>query len=108
MHDKHGKDGLVVLGVTLDGNKDTEAREKAQAFLEKLKVPFRNVALDVDLDKVPRTLDFGGGVPGVFVFNRDNRHVLKLPVLDAKRQEVAEPLKYEAIDKAVLEQLKKK
>jgi hypothetical protein len=107
MQNKHAKDGLVVLGVTLDGSKDAQARELALAFLEKQKVPFRNVALDVDPAKLPSTLNFGGAVPAAFVFNRDNRHVKKLPLLDAKGEPV-EDFDYEAIDKVVAELLKKK
>jgi hypothetical protein len=99
---KYGKNGLVVLGVTLDDPKDAKALAAVRAYLEKNKVPFRNVALDVPPDKLPSTLRFNG-VPGVFVFNRDGRYVKKLPVLDA-RGEPVEDFDYAAVDKAVADQ----
>jgi hypothetical protein len=109
MLDKYGKDGLAVIGVTLDDPKDAKARANAAAFLEKRKVPFRNFALDVPQDKRPVPLDFinQAGVPGVFIFNRDNRYVKKLPVLDAKGEPV-EQVTDQVIDKTVVEQIKNK
>jgi hypothetical protein len=109
MLDKYGKDGLAVIGVTLDAPKETKARENAAKFLEKLKVPFRNFALDVPEDKRPAPLGFisKAGVPGVFVFNRDNRYVKKLPVLDAKDEPI-EPVDPAVIEKIIAEQIKKK
>ncbi len=106
---KYEKDGLAVIGVTLDDPKDAKARAHAAAFLDKLKVPFRNVALDVPQDKLPEPLSMisKAGVPGVFVFNRDNRYVKKLPVLDAKDEPV-EPVDEAVIEKIVAEQIKKK
>jgi hypothetical protein len=61
----------------------------------------------VDPAKLPPTLNFGGAVPGAFVFNRDNRHVKKLPRVDAKGEPV-EDFDYDVIDKVVAEQLLKK
>jgi hypothetical protein len=109
MLNKYGKDGLAVIGVTLDDPKDAQARARAAKFLEKQKVPFRNVALDAPPEKRPAPLQFitKSGVPGVFVFNRDNRHVKKLPVLDAKDEPVEE-VKEDVIEKVVAEQIKKK
>jgi hypothetical protein len=109
MLDKYGKDGLVVIGVTLDDPKDAKTRAHAAAFLEKQKVPFRNLALDVPEDKRPGPLQFisKSGVPGVFVFNRDNRHVKKLPVLDAKDEPI-EQVDPGVIEKVVAEQIKQK
>jgi hypothetical protein len=109
MLDKYGKDGLVVIGVTLDGPKETKARESAAAYLDKQKVPFRNVALDVPPEKLPANLAFivKSGVPGAFVFNRDNRYVKKLPLLDAKDEPIEE-MDYDVVEKVVAEQIKKK
>ncbi len=109
MLDKYGKDGLTIIGVTLDNPKDAKERASAAAFLEKKKVPFRNVALDVPQDKLPAPLSVitKAGVPGVFIFNRDNRYVKKLPVLDA-RDEPIEQVEPGVIEKVIAEQIKKK
>jgi hypothetical protein len=107
MHGKHGKDGLVVFTVTLDAPNDTKARQKVEAFLASKKLPFRTVNLDHDPQKPPPAVDFGGGVPGVFVFNRDNRHVLKLPLLATASSE-EKVYKPEDLDRAVAAEMKKK
>src|SRR5262245_13883346 len=107
MLDKHGKDGLVVLGVTLDDPKDEKARASVLKYLEGKKITFPNYHLDADPMKLPKTLDFGGSVPGAFVFNRAGQHVLKLPRLDAKGEPV-EDFDYDKIDRAILEELKRK
>jgi hypothetical protein len=107
MLDKHGKQGLVVFGVTLDDPTDEKARQSILRYLEKKKITFQNYHLDADPKKRPRTLDFGGGVPGAFVFNRANQHVKKLPRLDAKGEPV-EDFDYDKIDKAILEELSRK
>ena len=99
MLDKYGKNGLVVLGVALDDPKDAKALASVRSYLEKNKVPFRNVALDVPPDKLPPTLRFNG-VPGAFVFNREGRYVRKLPLIDS-RGEPVEDFDYSAVDKAV-------
>ena len=73
---------------------------------ERHKPAFRSFALDLSPEKHPSTLQFGG-VPGVFVFNRDNRYVMKLPVLDAKGNTIEE-FDYATIEKVVAEQIQKK
>ena len=81
-------------------------RSEALGCLDRLKPPFRSFALDLAPEKQPATLQFNG-VPGVFVFNRDNRYVLKLPALDAKGNTIEE-FDYAAIEKVVAEQIQKK
>src|SRR5262245_19210636 len=110
MHDKYGKDGLVILTVTMDGasNNDkerAEGRAKVEEFLAQLKAPFRKVNLDFDPKKPPATLNFNG-VPGAFVFNREGQYVLKLPALNDKGEEVEE-FDYDKVEKAASEALKK-
>src|SRR5262245_60156770 len=107
MLDKHGKDGLVVLGVTLDDPRDEKARQGVLKYLQAKKMSFQNYHLDADPGKRPATLNFGGGVPAAFVFNRANQHVKKLPRVDDKGEPV-EDFDYDKIDKAILEELKRK
>jgi hypothetical protein len=107
MLDKHGKEGLVVLGVTLDDPKDAKTRQLTIDYLQKKKITFQNYNLDGDPEKRPATLDFGGAVPGAFVFDRTNRYVRKLPRVDAKGEPI-EDFDYDKIDKAILEALKGK
>ncbi len=105
MQKKYGDRELAVLTVTVDDPRDAAVRKKVETYLGGLKPPFRTVNLaGYDVDRMP-TLYFGGGVPGVFVFNRDNRYVLKLPLYRGE----TEVTKYspEAIDKAVAEAIKK-
>jgi hypothetical protein len=105
MHDKYGKDGLVILTVTLDDPKDATARASVERYLGrtlakgKKELPFRTLNLDVDPTKLPPTVNFGGGSPGVFVFNRENRYVKKLQPGESTP---------EAIEKAISELIKKK
>jgi hypothetical protein len=106
MHEKYGKDGLVILTVTLDSPKDAEARAKVEQFLAKKKPPFRTVNLDAEPDKLPTTLDFGGGVPGAFVFNRANRYIKKVPLV--KGDKTLEDLDYGVLEKAAIGALEKK
>ena len=107
MHEKYGKNGLVILTVTVDDPKDAAARAAVEKFLAKKSYPFRTMNLDGDQEKLP-TLDFGGGVPGVFVFDRDNRYVKKLPLYDRDRKETVEEFDYDLIEKAVAGALQKK
>lgn len=112
MHNKLAKDGLVILTVTMDlaSQKDkdrAEGRAEVEKFLAKVKPPFRTVNLDVTPKTAPASLNFGGEVPGAFVFNREGRYALKLPLLDDKGEPVKD-FDYDAVDKAVEEALKKK
>jgi hypothetical protein len=99
MHEKHGKDGLVILSVTMDEAMDemdrAEYREKTKTFLARVKPPFATYDLAFDRSKPPATLAFDGGMPRVFVFNRDNQFVLKEqgPDKDEVEKAVAQALK---------------
>jgi hypothetical protein len=106
---KYGKDGLAVLGVTLDNPKEIKAHESVRTWLAQKKVPFRNVVLDVDPDKRPPSLRAVTqiGVPGAFVFNRSGQYVKKLPLIDAKDEPVEE-MDYDTIEKVVAGEIKKR
>ena len=61
MREKYGKDGLVVLTVTMDESiDDTEEeraknRKKVEGYLAKKKLPFATYNLDFDPKKPPPT-----------------------------------------------------
>jgi len=105
MHDKYGKDGLVILGVLLDDPKDKTLRADGLKYLAKVKPPFENLYLDAPPEVWQKKLRIDG-YPGVYVFDRDNRHVKKLPVLDEKGEE-KEPVDYDVVEKAVADLMKK-
>jgi hypothetical protein len=113
MHDKYGKDGLVVLTVTLDEDVEATPEERARnrakigKYLTKKKLPFATYDLDFDPKKPPQALSFRDGVPRLFVFNRDNQYTLRLPVVNEKR-EVLKEVEPEPIEKAIAEAVKKK
>src|SRR4051794_8961113 len=101
MHEKYAKDGLVILTLTIDEDKDEKVRAdylvKTNKFLAGVKPPFRTYDLQFDRDKPPANLAFEGGMPRVFVFNRDNHYLLK-----------EQGPEKEALEKAIEEALKKK
>ena len=101
MHEKYAKEGLVILTLTMDEDKDEKERatyrKKTLDFLAEKKPPFPTYDLDFDRDKPPAPLLFEGGMPRVFVFNRDNQHVLK-----------AQGPEKEDVEKAIAEAVKKK
>ena len=78
MHEKYGKDGLVVLTVTMDEDNDASAEERA-ATRGKIVGRRRNCPSAPTTSTSTRTrppLAFSDGVPRVFVFNRDNQYPL--------------------------------
>ena len=101
MHEKHARDGLVILSVTMDELEDekerADYRAKTNNYLGQRKLPFPTYDLDFDRKKPPATLTFSPGTPRVFVFNRDNQYVLK-----------EQGPEYEELDKVVAEVMKKK
>lgn len=113
MHEKYGKDGLVVLTVTMDESADDTAQERAanrkkiETYLAKAKLPFRTYDLDFDPNKPPTALSFSDGVPRVFVFNRANQYSLRLPEVNGKR-EVLKDVEHDFVEKAIAEAVRKK
>lgn len=107
MHSKYAKDGLEIVSVTVDDPDDAKTRANVVKFLHnKLKAPFLTVNLD------PKSADWAKklnvlGVPALYVFNRDNQYVKKLPLLDDKGEE-KEELDYDVAEKAVAALINKK
>jgi hypothetical protein len=107
MQKAHQKDGLVVLTVATDDPKDKKTLASTVTLLDKLDAPFRSVVLD--LQKKEWTKKFrmpDGSWPGVFVFNREGKYVLKLPTYD-KDDAIKEEVDYDKVEKAVREQTRK-
>lgn len=106
MHDKYSKDGLVVLGVLVGEDlKDAKTRASGVKYLEKQKVGFETLYLDEPEDVWQKKLRING-YPGIYVFNRDNQFVKKLPVLDEKG-DPTEEVEYDVVEKAVTNLMKK-
>jgi hypothetical protein len=102
MHEKYGRDGLVALSVCVDdlhnpNDPPEETRKRVLDFLRKKKATFTNVILDDSPEKTFAKLGIRA-VPCIYVFNQDNRFVLKLG-------EEKDP--YTIVEKTVRELLKK-
>ncbi len=98
MQQKYAKDGLVVVSVALDEPDDAEARARALKFLEKAGAAMPNFLLDEESDLWQEKLGVGGP-PLIYVFNRENRFVLKSGETGA--------VDLAAVDRTVEELLKK-
>ena len=72
LHERHGKDGLVVVGVNVDS---AETSNRVRAFIAERKIPFA-IWLDPEM-RIPRTLRVEG-LPATFVIDREGRIVLRL------------------------------
>lgn len=106
MRDKFGKDGLEVLGVLLDDPKDKVLRADGEKYLAKAKPNFANVYLDAPPEVWQKKLRFDS-YPGVYVFNRNNEYVKKLPLLDEKG-DVKEEVDYDVVENVVVGLMPKK
>jgi hypothetical protein len=93
-----GKD-FAAISVNLDDPHDAKAREKVQRFLEKQKATFTNVMLDAKPEVWQEKLKVDGP-PVIYVFDRDNHFVKKLPVISDKESET-EPAEYSIVEKVV-------
>ena len=98
MQKKYAGKDFAAVSVNLDDPHDANARAKVQAFLEKQKATFTNVMLDAKPEVWQEKLKIDGP-PAIYVFDRDNRFVKKLPVISDKESEtegaeysVVEPL----------------
>jgi thiol-disulfide isomerase/thioredoxin len=99
LYQKYGKDGLVAVSVSLDDPAKKDAHERALKFLQKMGATFTNLRLDEPPAVWQAKLKINGP-PCVYVLNRDNRIVKKLPVGD-------EGVDYAEVEKVVKEWLKK-
>jgi hypothetical protein len=107
----------VAVSVSLDGiseknRKNPEELERyektckrVEKFLVKQKATFPNFILDIPQEEWQQKLKVDGP-PCIYVFNKDNRFVKKLPVNDAKGEPV-EKVDFAVIDKVVADLLKK-
>jgi thiol-disulfide isomerase/thioredoxin len=105
LHEKYGKDGLEVIAANIDKPSETKARAQLVAWLAKIKARYKAVNVD------PATFDYHAristeGVPAVFIFNRENQWVKKLPLLNAAKDKVIEDVDYPAIKAIVASLLK--
>jgi hypothetical protein len=74
MHDKHAKDGLVVIAVSVDPPKEKDLVAQANKFLNELKPPFLRLHLDEPDDLFEKKLGFTIP-PCYFVFDRRGKWV---------------------------------
>jgi len=114
MHKKLAKDGLVILAVNTDDPKDKKTRDNVIGVLQKTMheklakddpPPFPTANLNIEAEEYQKRFKVAGW-PCVYVFNRDNLYVKKLPLW--KGDDLIEDVDYDVIDKVVEEQLKKK
>jgi hypothetical protein len=117
MRQKYGKDAFLAVSVSLDGLSEEDrkkpeeleryaaTRKRVEKFLAAQKADFPNFILDIPPAEWQKKLKVDGP-PCVYVFNKENRIVKKLPVLDAKG-ETTEKVDYAVIDKLVADLLKK-
>lgn len=97
LNKKYGNEGLVAMSVSLDNAADKNARAGVDKFLQKKQATFTNLIAQGDPDDWYNALKIGG-IPCVFVFDRENRRVQKL---------VGEQVDYKAIEAEVAKLLKK-
>jgi hypothetical protein len=99
MQKKYAGKDFAAISVNLDDPHDAKAREKVQKFLEKQKAAFTNVMLDAKPEVWQEKLKIDGP-PCIYVFDRDNRFVKKLPVISDKESET-EPADYSVVEPLV-------
>jgi hypothetical protein len=76
MHRKYADRGLAAVSVSLDDPKNDKDRARVQGFLEQQHATFLNVLLDAEPEVWQERLKIAGP-PCLYVFDRDNRYVLK-------------------------------
>ena len=97
MHKKYAADGLAAVSVSLDDPADQPVMKRVRQFLEERKATFTNLVLDEKPEVWQGKLRFDGP-PSVFVFDRAGKW----------KQYSANDLDYAAVEKQVVELLKKK
>jgi hypothetical protein len=98
MHKKYGPDGFMAVSVSLDDANDKESLDGVNKFLRKKEAAGMTnlIAEDNPTDWYDKLKV--GGLPLVYVFDRENRRVKKL---------VGEQVDYKAIEAEVAKLLKK-
>ena len=99
MQNKYGKDGVVAMSVSLDDPNEKDNKDKVLKFLESQKATFSNYILDEKPELWQEKLKIDGP-PVIYVFDRDNHFVKKLPVISDKESE-AEQAEYSIVEKVV-------
>jgi thiol-disulfide isomerase/thioredoxin len=94
LHDKHAKDGLDCLSLTVD---DKDDADKALTFLKKQKAVFGNYLIDETADVWSKKLDVSGP-PAVLVFDRSGKKIKTFTSED--------PFDYADVEKVILPLLK--
>jgi thiol-disulfide isomerase/thioredoxin len=73
---KHGKEGFVIVAVTLDDPQEKEARGEVDRFLAQQRPSFNNYILQASADEWSQKLGIIA-TPCLYLFNRDNQVVRK-------------------------------
>jgi thiol-disulfide isomerase/thioredoxin len=98
MHQKHAKDGLAVVSVSLDPVDDPNSQANALRFLQKAGAEFTNLYLDEPSSFWQKKLGFAGP-PCYYVFNRHGQWTKFEAQDDA-------PINYEVMEKFIVERLR--
>jgi hypothetical protein len=77
MHKKYGDKDFVAVSLSLDNPKDEKIRAQVEAFLKKNQATMINLMAEGDPDDWYNKFHVGG-LPLVFVFDRENHRVKKL------------------------------
>ncbi|HEY7328852.1 MAG TPA: hypothetical protein VH592_14510 [Gemmataceae bacterium] len=77
MHKKYADQGLVAVSLSLDNPSDAKTRAQVDAFLKRNEATMINLMVEGDPDDWYTKFNVGG-LPLVFVFDRENRRVKKL------------------------------
>jgi thiol-disulfide isomerase/thioredoxin len=96
LHQKHAKDGLDCLSLTVD---DKDDAEKSLAFLKKQKATFGNYLVDEPIEVWTKRLAISGP-PAVLVYDRSGKKVKTFTSED--------PFTYADVEKLVVPLLKQK
>ena len=91
MHDKYGKDGLVIIGVNMDAS-----TADAEAFLAEIPARFQ-IIYDAEGDLAKRYDVIA--MPSSYVFDRDGKQVANHLGFKVKRQDEYEALLQETLNK---------
>jgi hypothetical protein len=102
MHRKYAKDGLVAVSVSLDEPTDKAAHGRGLKFLKKQNAGFLNFLLDEPSSVYETKLKIDGP-PCVYIFDRDNRRVIKRDGVGPNGK-----IDYEEFEKRLLELLAEK
>jgi thiol-disulfide isomerase/thioredoxin len=81
LHEKHAKDGLAAMSVSLDRPTNEKAMKNVRAFLKEKRAYFANFVVNEEPDVWQERFGIDGP-PVVFVFGRDGKLVKKYDPVD--------------------------